>query len=219
MPIKLLTVPAAEPISTAEAKLYLRVSGAAEDSLIALMIKAARQQVEEYIQRSLITQTWDLFLDSFPSQVDGLWWDGVVQGSRRELFGDAIDVEIPRPPLISIVHVKTFAPDDTASTFAATNYTVDTVKDPGRIVLKIGSVWPSDLRSGNAVNIQFTAGYGTTGATVPSTLIMAMNQILGNLYEHRGDETVDMPDNVKRLLNPYQVYHIGEIHPTQRRRF
>lgn len=62
--------PETEPLSLAEAKLFLRVDGSAEDSLITDIMVAAREAAEEYMQRSLITQTWALIIDDYaPSQL------------------------------------------------------------------------------------------------------------------------------------------------------
>ena len=50
----------AELISLAEAKLYLRVDHAEEDSLIAGFIQAAREYAEDTIKASLVQQQWKL---------------------------------------------------------------------------------------------------------------------------------------------------------------
>lgn len=52
--------PVTEPLSLAEAKLYLRVDGSAEDALIMDMIVAVREAAEEYLHKSLVTQSWTL---------------------------------------------------------------------------------------------------------------------------------------------------------------
>jgi uncharacterized phiE125 gp8 family phage protein len=59
----LVTPPAAEPLTLAEAKLYLRVDGTDEDALITDLITAARMAGEKALRRSLITQAWKLAYD------------------------------------------------------------------------------------------------------------------------------------------------------------
>lgn len=59
------TAPASEPVTLAEAKLFLRVDGSAEDTLITALIEAARGSAEEYLGRSLITQIWQLAYDDY----------------------------------------------------------------------------------------------------------------------------------------------------------
>ncbi|MGH6951903.1 MAG: head-tail connector protein, partial [Vitreimonas sp.] len=56
MSIVTITPPASEPVSLAEAKLFLRIDHAAEDGLIAMLISAAREAVEAGIGRALITR-------------------------------------------------------------------------------------------------------------------------------------------------------------------
>lgn len=60
-----VTAPVSEPVSLAEAKLYLRVDGSAEDTLIADLIVAARLSAEDYLRSSLITQSWKLAHDDY----------------------------------------------------------------------------------------------------------------------------------------------------------
>ena len=63
MNYKLVTAPTTEPITLDEAKLHLRVDSDVEDTLISALIVAARQQVENTLWISLITQTWKLSID------------------------------------------------------------------------------------------------------------------------------------------------------------
>ncbi len=58
-----VTAPATEPVTLAEAKLYLRVDSTAEDALITDMITAARMMAEQWLSRSLISQSWQVAFD------------------------------------------------------------------------------------------------------------------------------------------------------------
>jgi uncharacterized phiE125 gp8 family phage protein len=58
--LTLVTPPPYEPITLAEAKLFLRVDGSEEDSLISHLITAAREKAESWLRKSLLTQTWQL---------------------------------------------------------------------------------------------------------------------------------------------------------------
>lgn len=57
--------PASEPVTLAEAKLYLRLDGSEEDALVTSLISAARASAEHYLRKSLMTQSWSLTLESF----------------------------------------------------------------------------------------------------------------------------------------------------------
>lgn len=77
--------PLTEPLSLAEAKLYLRIDGNAEDALVTDMIVAVREAAEDYLHKSLVTQRWTLTYESYvPSHVP-----------------------LPKGPAQEVVHVKT----------------------------------------------------------------------------------------------------------------
>ena len=82
-----LAAPAAEPISLAETKAYLRLDGAAEDGLVTTLIAAARQHLEATMGLALIAQSWRVVLDDWPA-------DGAVA--------------LPRAPLLSLTSVTAY---------------------------------------------------------------------------------------------------------------
>lgn len=184
----LATAPAVEPVTTTEAKSQLRVDFTDDDTLIAALITAARQMVENITRRALVTQTWDLFLDAFPG----------------ERF-----IEIPLPPLQSITSVTYYDDADVVTTFASTSYYVDTKREPGRIVLRDDASWPSaTLRGANGVAVRFVAGYGLAVA-VPQAIKQATLLIVGDLYEHRENvsderQLAALPYGAEYLLWPYR---------------
>lgn len=63
------TQPAEEPLSLAEAKLYLRVDGTEEDALITELIIAVRRAAEQYLRRTLVTRRWRLVYDGYAPEV------------------------------------------------------------------------------------------------------------------------------------------------------
>src|SRR5512139_2288241 len=109
--LKLITAPTVEPVTTAETKSHLRVDTTADDTLIGTLITAARQDSEEYLNRALVTQTWDLYMDGFPTTTK---------------------IKVPLPPLQSITSIKYYDEDDVEATMTATDYIVDTVSEPGQ---------------------------------------------------------------------------------------
>ena len=66
MPSILLSGPAAEPITLAQAKAHLRVEHDDDDDIIAALIAGSRIHVETQTRRALITQSWRLVRDVWP---------------------------------------------------------------------------------------------------------------------------------------------------------
>ncbi|MDJ0931825.1 head-tail connector protein [Breoghania sp.] len=68
MPTLSISPPAAEPISLAEAKAFLRIDHDDEDGLIEALISAARIRVESITGRALMSQGYHTVLDAWPSR-------------------------------------------------------------------------------------------------------------------------------------------------------
>jgi uncharacterized phiE125 gp8 family phage protein len=156
-----------------------------EDTQIEQWITTAREYVEEYQNRALITQTWDLWLDEFPCRSY---------------------IEIPRSPLQTVAHIKYYDEDNVAHTFNASLYTVDANTQKGRVFLNAGEIWDNDsLRPFKAVNIQFTAGYGDDASDVPEIERNAIRLMVGHFYENRENANTDrlytIPDGARALSN------------------
>ena len=192
--LQTVTPPAVEPITVADVKSQSRITTSADDTLIGTYITAVRRHVEiAILSRALITQTFDLYLDDWP---------------------DVDFVEIPRPPLVSITSVDYTDENGSTATIASSNYIVDTVAQPGQVVLKSSANWPAvTLQRVNGLKIRFVAGYGATAADVPQEIKNAMLLAVGTLYENResiviaqGVTIADLPGmGFKNLLRNYRV--------------
>lgn len=183
------TAPAAEPLSTAEAKAHLRVDFTDDDTLIDRLIKAARGRAEVFTRRAFITQTWDMDLDRFPG------WQ----------------IEIPKAPLQSVTQIDYLDSDGVSQTLLSSLYRVDARSKPGRITPVFGEVWPVTRSTTNAVTIRFVAGYGNAGSDVPEDIIQAILLMVGDLYEHReefitGTIVSRIPRGAEALLHPHKVF-------------
>lgn len=186
--LKLITAPTAEPITTQDAKDWLRISTTADDSLLDLMIKSARQKVENITGRKLITQTWELWLDHVPGNPQGEWWDGTRDGHIGTVFSPASEIDLKLAPVQSVSSLTYYDLNNTSATFSSSAYLVDTVSSPARLILNSGQVWPQNLRDRNAIAVRMIAGYGDSGSFVPDSLLSAIKCTVMHFYEHRGDE-------------------------------
>ena len=203
--LKVHTEPASEPITLAEAKTYLRVDSSGDDALITSLIITARKLCEIHMQRAIMSQTLQLFLDTLEDYEDPLW-EGIRTAPDLNYYKNYID--LPFPVVSSITHVKTYDDDDTATTFDSSKYYVDSSREPARIVLRKGETFPTALRVANAIEVQYVTGYSSANA-VPEPIKFAIYQILTFLYEHRGDMyegKTSLPPTAKKLLEPYVVY-------------
>lgn len=211
---RLTTAPATEPVTIAELKTHLRISGSSEDEYLSTLISEARQEIEDATGLALIKQVWQLTLDRWPHQRER-WWDGVREGHPDILYGPNSahgTVALPRYPLQSVDTVTVYdeSGNSTAVTIAST-FDVDTQRFPGRLTLQIGATWPIALRSSNAIEIVYTAGYGEVASDVPTPLKRAVRLMASYMYEHRGDcDSADafVKSGALGITNRYRVIEV-----------
>lgn len=195
----LVTAPVGEPIDATVAIEHLREnSTTAQVEVIDRQIAAARRWAEEKTGRALLTQTWDLFLDRFPSE----FWP--------------FDIRVPKPPLQSITTLKYTDENGTQQTLGSTLYTVDVSSTPGRIVPAFEETWPTTQGHINDVEIRFIAGYGANAEDVLEDIREAMLKRVNALYLHRESVVVGegaaalvpfdgMQAAAEALISPYIV--------------
>lgn len=207
MPLSQIAGPALEPVSVADAKNHLRVDVdlTTDDSLIALLIGAARRYAEMYTGRSFITQTWRQTLDGFPgpSQI------GVPYGQTYSLPGHAIVLD--RGNVLSVDAIQYLAMDGTTQTMSPATYVADITGSPARITPVFGQIWPINLPQIASVWVNYTAGYGPAATDVPEGVRQWIMLRLNTLYENReevailGRGKVEPLPFIDGLLDPYRV--------------
>lgn len=153
--------------------------------MIQSLTQAARESAETFTRRAFITQTWELYLDDWPMK----------------------NITLPKPPIQSVVSVVYYDEDETEYTFDSAKYYVDTISEPGRIVLNADASFPTTtLRPANGVKVTFDAGY----TSVPQAIQQAMKLIVGNWYANReeviiGSIVTELPYAAKMLLWQHRV--------------
>ena len=211
--LKVTTEPTIEPISIEEAKEHLRLDDDVDDIPVKTFIKASRLWAEKYTGRAFITRTVQQYLDSTASVLDPLY-EGMRTGIETRAYSNYI--ELAASPAISVTSINYYNDSDTQSTWATSNYYVDTITDLGRIYLRDGGTFPTDLRAANGLEINYTAGYGASRSDIPDDIRLAMLQYMTFAYEHRGEQeggTPPMPPKIlSTLLNPYKIIRLG-VHP------
>ncbi|MBL8538036.1 MAG: phage head-tail connector protein [Hyphomonadaceae bacterium] len=181
MTVSVVTPPASEPVSLAEAKLFLRIDHATEDGLIETLIGAARAAVEAGCGRVLITRRVRESLD--------IW--------RRDAAQGAI---LSSGPVTNVVAVRLLATNGAQSIIEADRYRLDGARDRPRLVFEAGL--PATLRSVGGIEIEYDAGFAASAADLPVALRLATLTIVAALYEARqGDRLI--PEAARALMRPF----------------
>jgi uncharacterized phiE125 gp8 family phage protein len=189
----LKTSPTSEPVTTAEAKTQCRVEVSDDDVFIDTLIAAARQFVENFTNRALITQAWYLKLDGFPCA--GPIW-------------------LPRPPTASVTSVSYVdSAGGTATWAATTGYQLTQPAGPtasyARLRPAYGTVYPTVQYQPESVTVDYTCGYGGA-SSVPAAIKQAMLLLVAHWYANREAVTAktavhSVPMAFESLLAPYVV--------------
>lgn len=221
--LNLVTAPAGEPISLDEAKRHLRVSFDDDNDLIQSHLESARERVEIETGRQLMTATWELWLDTAPGLQNS--WDSAAAtlwGVNQAWMNwgpwlDRVYIDVPRPPLASVVSITYVDTSGLTQTWDPTLYQVSKPAGStcrrGKIRPAYGASWPVTRDQMDAIVVRFTAGYGLTNASVPQPLRRAILMIAGDLYENREATVVtdrrvtvqELPSGVDRILQQYRA--------------
>lgn len=203
--LKLVTPPAETPITVEQARIYLRIDNDLEDLRIETMIKAATLHLENYLGIKFVTQIWDVFMDYFPMEARGDWWDGSRELAISELYRASRNIKLPIGLAQSLDQFDTTSDDGTVISELPANYELDTANNTARIGLKQGAVWPTTvLRANSGIRFRLTVGFGDA-AVVPEDIKNAIFELVAHMYENRGDQNeMKIPSHVYELVNHYQ---------------
>ncbi len=185
----LLTAPAIEPLSLAEAKAFLRVETGDDDDVIAALIAGARIHVEAQTRRALITQSWRLSVDAWPD-------DGRL-------------IVLPAP-LQTLTAARVYDFDNAAQTHDTAAFVLD--KGASALIFAPNfATWalPAPGRMSAGIELDVTVGYGDAAVDAPEPLRQAIRLLVAHWYENRGLLTADtatvLPQTVAALITPYRM--------------
>ncbi len=197
MNIKVITPPASEPVTLAEAKLHCRVDITDDDALITALITAAREEVERQSYHALMTQTLELILNYWPYDHPLLpgWYTG--------------HIKVPRPPLVSVTSVTYRDYTGTVNTLAPSQYVVAADSIPAEIMPPYAKTWPPVvLYAAEAIRVRYVCGFASA-ADVPQSLKQAMLLCIGAWYANRETFTTgvlrEIPMGVDALCRSYRM--------------
>ncbi len=173
--VRQIVAPQSEPLSLDEIQEHLRIDTVDDVDLLGIFIAMARSEVEKLTRRQLLTATWELFCDWFPSEI-----------------------RLPYPPIQSVSQIEYLDTAGVLQVLDASLYQTDLISEPARIRRAPNQSWPSTQAAAlNSVKITYVAGALTADAVEP-LLVLAMRLIVGDLYEHREAE-IDIEGPLKAI--------------------
>lgn len=180
--------PAAEPLTLAEAKAFLRVDADAEDTLIAALIPVARRFVESHTGRVLMEQTWRLTRDAWPR--GGVFVLPVAP--VRQILAATVADAAGNPLAI---------PEGVLSLSAS--------RAPAVVRVDLSRAPVPQVAHGGIV-LDVLAGYGADASAVPMDLMQAVRLLVAHFFEHRdgAGDTLALPAAVERLIAPYRLVRL-----------
>ena len=238
MRLEIISEPSIEPITVSELQNYLKLDkNSCEDGLLTTMITAARQVIEEYTGRRLITQTIEQITD-YPQDVYAC--NNIYYGNcntycgSHEVYGDAFYswptygqiLTIIVKPVQSVSKIEYIDTSNTTETWDSDNYIVD-----GNRIKPDLTCWPVNRNFGSII-VTFVAGYGDTAPDIPAPIKLAILKTAGHLYQFRYDmesQNCDVgsiklagglidgtgcacaPFGVNQLLRPYKSMSLGGL--------
>jgi uncharacterized phiE125 gp8 family phage protein len=147
-------------------------------------------QIENLIDAAVAYLEEDVRI-SLLTQTRRIWYDGIPCDGKFLL---------DRGPVASITSVKLYDTADAATTLSS----------------RSGQSWNTSaaLRAVNAVAIEYVAGFGAAGSSVPSPLKQAVLLLAGSLFEHReqvivaqfAGQFLELPFGYKELTGPYRLW-------------
>lgn len=161
--IDVVSPPAEEPVSLAEAKAHLHLHHAAFDDDVKAAITAAREHIERSLGYAIVEQERRATLDSF---ADVIKLDGGPITVTGVTYIDANGVQ---------------------QTLASEAYHADTSGGGARLRPAYGTTWPA-TRGPAAVSVTFAAGH--EASKVPASLKAAIKLLVGDLDQNREAATI-----------------------------
>jgi uncharacterized phiE125 gp8 family phage protein len=195
MMLALVTAPIVDPVSLTELKAHLNLDdvnlAGGDNDLLKIYLDAALAMVDGRageLQRALITQTWDLRLDCFPS--------------------GAGSIELPLAPVQSVTSVTYVDSDGDSQTVSSYQVVGIGTHDLSDVAPAFAATWPSTRAELEAVVVRFVAGYGDEPSDVPARIRRAILLRAAGMYAEReptGEHAPHDSGEIDALLDDYRL--------------
>lgn len=181
MSLTIITAPTVKPVALDLAKKHLRLD--------------LDTDVDDWLITAMIAAATD--------QAEARTNRSLITRTLRLRAYAAACIELPRPPFINISSVKLIDEDGAETVLTTDDYSVDTV--PLVPVLELET-----LNDAKYVQVEYTAGYGSTAASVPESIRHWIMCRINTLYEYREAFVAGTFDDkpgafIDGLLDPYRI--------------
>lgn len=142
MAARVITPPAAEPVTLAEARSHTAQNTTDNDDNLIALIVSARERAEVETGRAIPAQTFEELFDCFPS------------GSRP--------IVLSKSPLFAVSSIAYVDANGDSQTLSSALYAASTSREPGSVAPVYGQVWPTARDQPDAVTVRYVAGWPCT---------------------------------------------------------
>lgn len=178
------SVTGSEIVANSELKSYARIETSDDDTIVAEMIKAAREKCEAIINRDIVAKTRTLFVSNInPS------------GEYGNLYRRRVKIVLPYAPINAITSVQTQDADGNLSNINFDDYGIEDK------YIEVTAAYTKNIK----------IVYTTSGLSYDN-LKLAIKQLATSYYDNRSDfvkgtTVAELPTNVKSILSPYIYYN------------
>lgn len=207
----LINPPIKPAIEVSLLRSHLRIDNNAENEILELIIGAATERIEEYIDMKLIKQRWAFYFNGQPSTENKMWWDGVRQIAMSELNCNQSFIRLPFGKIISEDYsLEYYDSSDSFVQIPSSNYQVDNFsKAP---IVKLNDALPSSKLTMNGYRFVADIGMAEESRFIPNAIKQALLIYCARMYENKGDDQdaeVAIPQAATALLATYRSIKVG----------
>ncbi len=172
-----ITAASFEPVTLKEACDWLKLNMGDDDDVVRALISAAREYAESATSRQLLSKTVTEYWDFFP----------ILYANKNDFRVITLGAMPLNSATVTLSYLATTGGAYTV--FASSNYDVDIVSTPARIVLHSNATWPNAVLEANAVKAVYTVG-SATPTDVAASIKVAMRLLIAFWYENREDMAI-----------------------------
>jgi uncharacterized phiE125 gp8 family phage protein len=217
-----VTEPVCPPLTVEFAKRHIKALTLDDDRLIESWIRAAADYFEAQTGRQLITATRVLTLPAFPTA-------NHLRGACYGV-GASVKIELPRPPLQSVVSVEYIDGNGDLQAFTdggSPETLLYQVHAPSGTYARRGSVeplagtsWPPARYETGSVRLTYTCGYGDTEDSIPGVATAVLAYLVGHfdrfrtaVHEVSSGSLVNLPLGIDAFMQEFKYSALPSTTP------